>query len=271
MDIEEIRRAVRAAIESVAPDADLQGIRPDRPLREQVDLDSMDWLNVLAGLHDRLSIEIPESDYGRLATVDSIVAYLASRRAEQPDEPQGGMARAVAEARAKAPPARTSHLVNGTWVTVRPIRRDDVALEAGFVRNLSDESRYKRFMASVRELSRVKLDSLTAADQVRDVALAATVSREGRPVIVGVARYSVDAGRSGCEFAVAVDDAWHGTGLAGILMHALMRTARDRGLRTIEGIVLPTNSRMLKLARQLGFRRVRDPADRDTVRIVRAL
>ncbi|RPH61484.1 MAG: acyl carrier protein, partial [Burkholderiales bacterium] len=64
MEIDEIRRAVRAAIESVAPDADVQGIRPDQPLRQQVDLDSMDWLNVLAGLHDRLSIEIPESDYG---------------------------------------------------------------------------------------------------------------------------------------------------------------------------------------------------------------
>ncbi|RPH61845.1 MAG: GNAT family N-acetyltransferase [Burkholderiales bacterium] len=154
---------------------------------------------------------------------------------------------------------------------MRPIRQDDVALEADFVRNLSDESRYKRFMASMRELPQVKLDSLTAADQVRDVALAATVTREGRPVIVGVARYSVGPEHSGCEFAVAVDDAWQGTGLAGILMHALMGIARDRGLSTIEGIVLTTNSRMLKLARQLGFRRLPDPGSRDTVRVVRSL
>jgi acyl carrier protein len=82
VEIEDIRRAVHATIESIAPDADVQRIRPDLPLRRQIDLDSMDWLNVITGLSARLSIEIPESDYGRLATLDSIVTYVASRQAE---------------------------------------------------------------------------------------------------------------------------------------------------------------------------------------------
>jgi GNAT superfamily N-acetyltransferase len=74
-----------------------------------------------------------------------------------------------------------------------------------------------------------------------------------------------------CEFAVALDDAWQGSGLAGILMHALMEVARARGLATMEGFVLTTNTWMLKLTRQLGFKQQRDPEDRETVRVVRPL
>ncbi len=80
MESDEIRGAVHAVIESVAPGADAQRIRPDQPLRKQVDLDSMDWLNVIEGIQEKLSIEIPESGYGRLETLDSIVACLASRQ-----------------------------------------------------------------------------------------------------------------------------------------------------------------------------------------------
>ena len=54
MEEDVIRRAVQATIESIAPEVDMQRVRPDRPLREQIDLDSMDWLNVIADLHDRL-------------------------------------------------------------------------------------------------------------------------------------------------------------------------------------------------------------------------
>ena len=265
LETEEIRRAVQAVIESIAPDADVQRIRADQPLRQQIELDSIDWLNVVAELHDRLSIEIPESDIGRFDTLDSIVAYVASRQAEHPGGAQGG----TGKARALSP--STSHLVNGTRVTVRPIRHEDMSLEGDFVRNLSEEARYERFMATVRELPRAKLEYLTDVDQVRHVALVATVDREGRQVIVGVVRYAIEAESSACEFAVAVDDAWQGTGLAGILMFALMDIARDRGLSTMEGLVLATNTRMLKFARQLGFRQLHEAGERDTVRVVRSL
>ncbi|MEW5879130.1 MAG: GNAT family N-acetyltransferase [Pseudomonadota bacterium] len=90
-------------------------------------------------------------------------------------------------------------------------------------------------------------------------------------MLVGAARYVVDASGGGCEFAIAVDDAWQGSGLAGVLMHALIDVARARGLATMEGSVLATNTRMLKFARQLGFRLEHDPEDRSTVRVVRAL
>ena len=139
------------------------------------------------------------------------------------------------------------------------------------MRHLSSDARYNRFMQSVRELSEAKLKYLTDVDQVRHVALLATVDRDGGQVEVGVARYIVDAAGTGCEFAIAVDDEWQGSGLAGILMRSLMDVARSRGLATMEGIVLAANHRMLAFARQLGFRQEHDPEDRQTVRVLRSL
>ena len=63
----------------VAPEVDQADLRPERLLREQVDLDSMDWLNVIVGFHERFGIDIPEADYARLASLDAIVAYVAAR------------------------------------------------------------------------------------------------------------------------------------------------------------------------------------------------
>ncbi|WP_112187836.1 acyl carrier protein [Ralstonia sp. GX3-BWBA] len=76
----EIRAIVLAALLAIAPEIDTAELRPDRPLRRQVDLDSMDWLNFLMGLHDKLKVEIPESDYARLVTLDDVVAYLVRAR-----------------------------------------------------------------------------------------------------------------------------------------------------------------------------------------------
>lgn len=257
MDAAELRRTVLETIVSIAPESDPQQVRPDQPLRRQVDLDSMDWLNVLASLQQRLSIAIPDADAGRLTTVDAIVAYLATRQAERaPPAPAAGR---LTEAQ---------HVIGGANVTVRPIRPDDLELEAAFVRHLSAETRYKRFLVTVGELSDAKLHYFTEVDQLRHVALAAIVERDARPAIVGVARYIVEPGNDSCEFAIAVDDDWQGSGLAGILMRALIGVARSRGLATMEGTVLATNARMLKFTRQLGFIQQRDPDDRETVRVL---
>lgn len=79
MDTSGIRDAVVATIRRIAPEVDAAALRGDKPLRTQIDLDSMDWLNVIIGLHEALRIDIPEADYGKLTTLDAIVDYLASR------------------------------------------------------------------------------------------------------------------------------------------------------------------------------------------------
>jgi acetyltransferase len=76
---------------------------------------------------------------------------------------------------------------------------------------------------------------------------------------------------SDCEFAIAVDDAWQGRGLAGILMSALIDAARAAGLARMDGDVLAANHRMLRFVRQLGFHLRHNPDDPQVVRAERAL
>jgi acyl carrier protein len=73
--------AVFAALREVAPEADLSVLQPAERLRDQLDLDSMDFLNFLIGLHRRTGAEIPESDYARLGTLEDVLAYLAAHGA----------------------------------------------------------------------------------------------------------------------------------------------------------------------------------------------
>ena len=80
MSADELCPAVLRALRRVAPEADPAALDPDVPLRDQLDIDSMDFLNFLIGIHRELGVEIPEVDYPRLATLDRILAYLAEQR-----------------------------------------------------------------------------------------------------------------------------------------------------------------------------------------------
>jgi acyl carrier protein len=80
----DVRAGVIAAIRTIAPEVEPGGIAADRPLRDQVDLDSMDWLNVIVALHERFGIDIPEADYAKLVTLDAIVAYVTRLAQAQP-------------------------------------------------------------------------------------------------------------------------------------------------------------------------------------------
>jgi acyl carrier protein len=77
---DELRAVVLRVLGDIAPEADLASLRPDVAFREQLDLDSMDILNFVVGLHGALGVDIPEADYPKLATLDACVEYLASRR-----------------------------------------------------------------------------------------------------------------------------------------------------------------------------------------------
>jgi acyl carrier protein len=77
MDVEAIRKVVLTELKRIAPE--LEDVAPAKPLRDQVDLDSMDWLNFLVALNERLEIEIPEADYRKLGTLDQVVNYLSAK------------------------------------------------------------------------------------------------------------------------------------------------------------------------------------------------
>lgn len=79
MNREEIRHALIDALSAVAPEGDYEYLRADRPLRDQLDIDSFDFLKVVIRLHDALGIDIPEADYQKLATLEGALAYLSER------------------------------------------------------------------------------------------------------------------------------------------------------------------------------------------------
>jgi len=163
------------------------------------------------------------------------------------------------------------YLFDGTPVTIRPIRADDKPMEQEFVQNLSADSRYKRFMSTLKELPPGKLKYLTEIDYVRHLALVAIIRRTDQEVEIGVARYVAGPQGDDCEFAIAIDDEWQGSGVAGILMLSLIDAARARGMRKMEAFILASNDKMIKFARQLGFDVRRDADDPGMMHAQRSL
>lgn len=81
MNEQDLLAGVMAELTSIAPEVNPAGLARAKLLREQVDLDSMDWLNFLIGLHGRFKVDIPETDYARLRTLDDLIGYLGARLA----------------------------------------------------------------------------------------------------------------------------------------------------------------------------------------------
>ncbi|HYG77857.1 MAG TPA: acyl carrier protein [Planctomycetota bacterium] len=76
MTRDQIRQAILDIITDIAPDEDLSNLKGDVRLRDQIDLDSMDFLDIVMELRKRYNVEVPEPDYMQLATLDSSVNYL---------------------------------------------------------------------------------------------------------------------------------------------------------------------------------------------------
>jgi acetyltransferase len=144
-------------------------------------------------------------------------------------------------------------MTDGTDITIRPMRPEDAMLVKQFVHNLSDESKYFRYMNSVQELTEEMLARLTQLDYSRELALVAVVEEFGKEVGLGVSRYAINPDGNTCEFALVIADNIAGKGLGQKLMVSLMDAARSNGLSVIEGEVLNNNHRMLKLMNRLGF------------------
>jgi len=152
-----------------------------------------------------------------------------------------------------------AHLVS-TWqpaagpaVTLRPIRPEDAEMERTFVRKLSPESRYYRFMDTLRELTPAMLVRFTQIDYDREMAFVATVPEGGGEAEIGVVRYIANPDGESCEFAIVIADEWHRKGLGRRLMSQVIEVARARGLRSMIGHVLSENRGMLQMCQGLGF------------------
>jgi acetyltransferase len=144
-------------------------------------------------------------------------------------------------------------LPDGTGITIRPIRPEDAEIEQTFVRNLSDEAKYFRFMNSMQELSEAMLARFTQLDYDREMALIAVTEENGREVEIGVSRYAINPDGESCEFALVVSDQWQHKAIGHKLMGSLIDAARSKGLKIMEGEVLANNHSMLQMVTTLGF------------------
>lgn len=79
MTDEHIRTTLLSCLSDVAPEIDTQAIEDDMDLRDELDLDSMDVLRWVQGIHKALGVEIPEEDYGKIATLGDAINYVAAR------------------------------------------------------------------------------------------------------------------------------------------------------------------------------------------------
>ena len=160
-----------------------------------------------------------------------------------------------------------SHLVkqiqlsDGTDIVIRPIRPEDAEIEAKFVRELSSQTRYFRFMNSLQELSQQMLVRFTQIDYHNEMALIAVTAGDAGEEQIGVARYTTNLDKTSCEFALVVSDQWQSKGIGHHLMRNLMEIARDRDLERMDGQVLSDNKKMLELMASLNFKIQNDPND----------
>jgi acetyltransferase len=163
-------------------------------------------------------------------------------------------------------------LPDGRTVTIRPIRPEDAEREQQFVIGLSDESKYYRFMDTIRELTQTMLVRFTQIDYDREMALVATLpDADGKEVQIAVARYVTNPDGESVEFALAVADDWQKHGVGRKLMSALIACARAKGYRTVVGDVLSMNTKMFNLMTKLGFTIHPHPDDPAVKRVIKPL
>ncbi|MES2901242.1 MAG: bifunctional acetate--CoA ligase family protein/GNAT family N-acetyltransferase [Pseudomonadota bacterium] len=143
---------------------------------------------------------------------------------------------------------------DGKPLCLRPIRPEDGAAHLAFFDALTpDDVRYRMFVR-VRELQPSQLARFTQIDYDREMAFIATrTGASGLPETIGVARVVADPDNVQAEFAVTVRSDLKGHGLGAILMEKLIAYCRARGTREIVGEAMPQNTRVIRLARRLGF------------------
>ncbi len=142
---------------------------------------------------------------------------------------------------------------NGLPLKIRPIKPEDAELFIELFGTLSPSSVYFRFFQHVRELSPATVAMLTQTDYDRHMALVALDRSTKAEKMLGVARIIADPDITHCEFSIMIGDQWHGQGIGAMLLYYLLKVAKQQGVESLWGIVLPENTGMLRLGKKIGF------------------
>lgn len=148
--------------------------------------------------------------------------------------------------------------IAGASVSLRPIRPQDEPQYRSFIARCPPQDICFRFFGAIRSWSHSQLARFTQIDYEREMAF---IALDAGGTLVGEVRSVTDPSNLSAEFAILVDPSWQARGLGHVLLGKMIRYCRDRGTGSIDGEVLPSNERMLALARSLAFRSENRPRD----------
>ena len=163
---------------------------------------------------------------------------------------------------------RVWQAADGTRITLRALRPDDLDREIEFIEGLSDETLYLRLQYASHGVSREDAARLLQLDYRDTLAVGALVAGDAGERIIGVSRYARLPGSDRAECAIVVADGWQGRGLGTELMRSLGTAARARGIRSLEGSSLGENRRILDWAQRFGFTLKTEPNSGGMVHVI---
>jgi len=149
----------------------------------------------------------------------------------------------------------------GHSLTIRFVESGDAERLQTYFRALARTSRYNRFLGPAQELSQSELERTLHLGEERRFAVIAELRVDGRPMIVGEARYAFDRAMQKTEFGLSIGDAWHRLGIGSALVANLECRAAAFGADRLFGEALRTNEPMIALARKAGFSFSNAPGD----------
>ena len=162
-------------------------------------------------------------------------------------------------------------LANGKKVIIRPIRPEDAVMEKDFVRRLSEQTKYFRFMQALQELTPEMVVRFTQIDYDREMAFVAVTDEADSPRELGVGRYLMNPDGQSVEFALVVADDSQRQGIGSRIMKALIHKAKSKGITFFEGEVLAVNQPMLRFVEKLGFSVEKIADEQQVLRVVKDL
>ncbi len=200
---------------------------------------------------------------GRAYAVDARIVIDESVLAGQPDKPHLVIT-----------PYPTRYvepwrLSDGTEVILRPIKSEDEPMIGEMLATVSEQTLRFRFFGNIPRFDHDRLVRFTNIDYDREMAIVAELNEGGKKRLIGVARLTGDPERGTAEFAALIHDEFQGKGLGFKLTDRIIGIAQDKGFHEIDGYISCENTRMLRVAEELGF--TRDSTEEGVVRVVLAL
>jgi RimJ/RimL family protein N-acetyltransferase len=150
-------------------------------------------------------------------------------------------------------------------VTIRPITAADGQLEKDFIRALSAQTKFYRFLCGVNELSPAELKRLCSVDGNHSMAFVATVNVNGRETEIGVCRYAESTKADVREIGITIADAWAHKGLAELLLKHLIDYAKSHGVKRLYSVDMADNTAMRDVAAEFGMSKRANPEDASQV------